>query len=303
MSLTAVILLLIAAASHAGWNLIGKQRSPTPGSFMLANTASMIILAVPVLLLYSRQLLQIPGSVWWALVATGAFQALYFAALAGAYARGDMSVVYPLARSSPIIIVTVVSTFLGRGKDIGWGCVAGIVLVVAGCFILPMRRFGDFKIRNYLNLCCLLALVAAIGTAGYTIIDDIALRSLRSLTDRGFGVVNAALVYILAETVTTSVWLGLYLAFRQSDRVQVMEAIRTQKVQAMLMGAGISLAYVLVLISFSYVRDVSYAAAFRQVSILLGVAIAAVHMKEPMPAPRWTGALVIFAGLVLVAIG
>lgn len=303
MSLVAIILLLVAAVCHAGWNLIGKQRDPTPASFLLANVASMILLAVPVLCLYSPLLARIPTNVWWALAVTAVFQALYFAALAGAYAKGDMSVVYPLARSSPIIIVTVVSLFLGRGQEIGWGCLAGIVLVVAGCFLLPMQRFSEFRVRHYWNLCCLLALGAAIGTTGYTIIDDMALRWLRGLPERGFGKVNSALVFILLETVFTTVWLGLYVACRRADRAEFMQALRAQKLQALAMGAGISLAYGLVLISFAYVRNVSYAAAFRQVSILIGVAIAAVFMKEPMPAPRWTGALVIFTGLVLVAVG
>jgi uncharacterized membrane protein len=48
---------------------------------------------------------------------------------------------------------------------------------------------------------------------------------------------------------------------------------------------------------------VTYAAAFRQVSILLGVTVAAVCLREPVSAPRWTGASMVFAGLVLVATG
>lgn len=303
MTLTAILLLLCAAGLHAGWNSLGKHRSPTPSAFLLANTAGMVLLAVPVLALYSPLIPRVSGPVWIALAATAVFQTVYYVGLAGAYARGDLSVAYPLARSSPIIIVTVLSVFMGQGKQIGPGCVAGILLVVGGCFLLPMRRFGDFRLRNYWNACCLLAFVAACGTAGYTLIDDWGLRALRALPERGFGVASAPLVYLFIETALSSVWLGLYVLARRTDRAHLAQALRTQKRQAFLMGAGISCAYGLVLTSFAFVRNVSYAAAFRQVSILIGVAIAAIFMKEPMPPPRWVGAIVIFTGLVLVALG
>jgi drug/metabolite transporter (DMT)-like permease len=303
VSLTAAVLLLAAAGFHAGWNLAGKRRRPTPSSFLLANTAGMILLAAPVLYLYGPLLRRMPGEVWLALAATGAFQALYYGALASAYAKGDLSVAYPLARSLPVLVIPLVSVFLGRGDEIGWGCIVGTVLLAAGCFLLPMRRFGDFRVGNYLNSCCMLAAGAAIGTAGYTLIDDTALRWLRATPDRGFGVVSAALVYALAEAATSSAWLGLYVVCRRSDRAQFAQALRTQRLQATAMGASIYLAYGLVLISFAYVRNVSYAAAFRQVSILLGVGIAAVHLKECVPPPRWAGAVMLLAGLVLVATG
>jgi len=303
MSPTAIVLLLSAAGFHAGWNLLGKQRNPSPSTFLLAHTAGMLLLAVPVLPLYGLLLRQIPGDVWWLLVVTGAFQALYYAALASAYAAGDLSVAYPLARATPALLITGASILLGRGKHIGWACIAGVILIVAGCFLLPMRRFGELRLRNYWNRCCLLAALAAIGTAGYTLIDDAALRRLRALPERGFDVLSAPLIYVLAEAATSSLCLGAYVLGRQGDRAQLVRAASDQKTSALLMGASIFLAYGLVLISFAYVRDVSYAAAFRQVSILLGVAVAAARMDEPVSPPRWTGAVMAFTGLVLVAVG
>lgn len=303
MSPVAITLLLFAAALHAGWNLLGKQRSPTPGLFFLANTAGTLLLALAVLWHFHPLLLQIPTKVWWALIATGAFQAVYTGALAAAYAKGDLSIVYPLARSSPIIIVITVSVLLGRGQEISWTCIGGVVLVVLGCFFLPMQRFRDFQIRKYINAACLLALAAAIGTAGYTIIDDAGLRWLRALPERGFTTLSASLVYVLAEAVTSTVWLGIYVACKKTDRNDCIEALRNQKLRAILMGAFIYLAYGLVLLSFAHVRNVSYAAAFRQVSILLGLMAGAAFLKESVPPPRWIGGLTVFAGLVLVAIG
>ena len=69
------------------------------------------------------------------------------------------------------------------------------------------------------------------------------------------------------------------------------------------MGLGVYVAYTLVLISLAYVRNVSYTAAFRQVSILVGVGFSAWLLHEKLPIPRWVGAATIFVGLVLVALG
>ena len=38
--------------------------------------------------------------------------------LAAAYRSGDMSLAYPLARSSPVIVVAVVTMLLGRGDQV-----------------------------------------------------------------------------------------------------------------------------------------------------------------------------------------
>lgn len=303
MTPTAILILLLAAGLHAGWNFLGKQRAPTPASFFQANFAGTILIMIPVLAVWPQQFLRVPAAAWWLLLFSGIFQAIYFTGLGGAYAAGHLSIAYPLARSSPVIIVTVVSVFLGRGKEIGWGCVAGVVLVVAGCFFLPMKHFREFHFRNYWNRCCLLALLAAVGTAGYTIIDDQGLRLLRGVPDGGFTKISAALVFIVLEGWTTTAWLGLSILLQRRDRAELASAWRAQKVQSLLVGAGMFAAYGLVLISFGFVRNVSYAAAFRQVSILLGVMLGAVFLKEPLPPPRLTGAVVIFLGLVLIAVG
>ena len=135
MAVTAIILVVISAVLHAGWNLLSKYRHPTASFFLLANLAGAVLL-LPVLIL-SADVLDcfVSGRVGLLLLATGFFMALYWAALAGAYRAGDMSVAYPLARSSPVIVVTAVTLILGRGDQVSGQCTIGIVLVVAGCFL------------------------------------------------------------------------------------------------------------------------------------------------------------------------
>jgi len=302
MSLTAVVLLVISAFTHAGWNFLGKRQNPTLSFFLLANTIGVACL-LPVIPVYWGRVPLVLQTVWMLLIMSGFFLAVYMTALAGAYRTGDMSVAYPLARSSPVIVVTIVTIFLGKGHEVGGTCVFGIILVVVGCFMLPMKEFRDFRIKNYLNLCCMLALLAAIGTSGYTIVDDEALRRLREIPGSPFSPVDATLIYFLFEGISASLWMEMFVLLSSQERKKLVEIIRSSKIPAVLTGIGIYLTYTLVLLSMNFVRNVSYVAAFRQLSIPIGATLGMVLLKEPRYITKIAGVTIIFTGLVLVGIG
>jgi uncharacterized membrane protein len=302
MTTTAIILLLISAFLHAGWNLLGKRYSPTAAGFLPATVAGMLCLT-PIVIIYKETLRYFTGQCWWLVLATGACQTVYYAALAGAYKTGDMSIAYPLARSSPVIVVTVVSIFLGKADQISRQCVYGIILVVLGGFLLPMRRFNNFRVDNYLNVTCLLALLAACGTTGYSIIDDEALRLLRHTPNATLQVWQITLVYTFFEALTSSFWLTLLVLGRKQERHRFRNIITTRPGSAALMGVWIYLTYSLVLISMAFVANVSYVVAFRQLSIPLGVIMSVSILKEPAYVPKFVAVAVMFIGLVLVGTG
>jgi len=302
MSLTAIILVVISAAIHAGWNLLTKSKEPSTSFFLIASVTGVLVLS-PVPVIYRHAIAHIPGKVWLMLVATSAFMAMYYTSLAGAYRAGHMSVAYPLARSSPIIVVSAVTFILGRGHEISGLCVAGIVLVVAGCFLLPMLHFSDIKSANYFNATCGLALLAAIGTAGYSIFDDEALRCMRTTPALALGTIPATLLYAFMEGLLAALWLAAIAAVRRSGPDELRRELRTNARHAAITGIGIWAGYVLILVSLAFVKNVSYVAAFRQLSIPLGTALGIVVLGEPAGLPKIAGAVVIFLGLMLVAVG
>ena len=61
-------------------------------------------------------------------------------------------------RSSPVIVVTIAVFLLGRGEQISGLSTAGIDLITAGGFLLPMRHIGDIRLKNYLNKSSIAAL-------------------------------------------------------------------------------------------------------------------------------------------------
>jgi len=302
MSLTAVILLLIASFTHAGWNFVGKRQHPTAAFFFMANTTGLICL-LPILPIFWKKIPLIPQSVWISILISGFLLAVYMTSLAGAYRSGDMSIAYPLARSLPVMIVTMVTIILGKGHELEWWFISGAILVMSGCIMLPMKKLNDFSLKNYLNLCCLLAALAAVAISGYTMVDSEALRHLRELPGKPFEPVDAALLYLLLEAVSASFWTGTYVLCIAGERRSLVEVFRFSKGPAVLTGIGIYLTYSLVLTSMNYVRNVSYVAAFRQLSIPIGAVLGMALLKEQRYLPKVLGVVTIFVGLVLAGMG
>ena len=302
MSVIATILLLISAFTHAGWNLISKKEHPTHAFFLVANTIGAISI-FPILLFFRKQVPLIPTTVWLFVVMSGFFLAAYMATLAGAYRNGDISIVYPIVRSLPVIFVLIATLVLGKGHEISWLLLLGIILVATGCMVLPMKSFGDFRFRNYQNTCCFLALLSAIGVAGYTIVDDEALRRLRELAGMPFKPVEGTLVYLALEGISCSIWQGVFMLFVPGEKKHMIEVIKRSKSAAAFTGIGIYLTYGLVLASMNYVTNVSYVAAFRQLSIVLGAIFGMTLLSEPRYLPKTMGIIAIFFGLIVTGIG
>jgi drug/metabolite transporter (DMT)-like permease len=297
MTSLAALLISTAAIMHAYWNLLGKRQVPSAAFFFIASLAGAVVLA-PLLIYDHLALASIPAPVWRLVVASAVFEAIYYVGLGGAYRNGDMSIVYPLARALPVIMVTVTSVVLGIGKPIGAAGLLGILGVTAGCLILPLRRLRDVQLNNYLNTWCLLAAMAALGTTGYTLIDNEALRQLRLLSF--LDTVQLSLLYLGLTSIISTCILGVYIAFSAKERVRLHE-IREQGMRwAVLAGLIICAGYGMVLVAMAHVSNISYIAAFRQLSIPLGATLGVVVQKEPIYKPKVFGTIGVLLGLILV---
>lgn len=269
---------------------------------LLANTLGCLFLA-PILLVNGSQVTQFQPSIWLYLLLTGFWQAWYYLALANAYRSGDLSIAYPLARSFPVIFVTVFTLLAGLKTSLSGWFFSGALLVVAGSLVLPMKRFSDFNLHNYWNKTSLMALAAAVGTAGYSIVDDRALALLRS--DLAGIAANTAvtLLYAFLEGISASLWLGVYVLIKKHERMNLSSLLHNGIPGAAAFGFIIFLTYSLVLLAMAYVTDVSYVVAFRQLSIPLGAVLGVLLLKEPGHPPKFLGVGVMFLGLLLVGLG
>jgi len=296
----ALALVLSSCVTHAAWNLIAKRSSRTPAFFWVANVSVFAAVAPAFFTLGGAGIFAAaPARLWMLLALTVAFQTAYFACLAGAYRHGDVSVAYPLVRTTPIFVL-LLAGFLMRQVP-AWHAVAGIALVVAGCFLVPLERFGvgpgGFRWKAYATRMSLWALAAALASAGYTLVDDAVMDLLRPLAPG----LRGAFLYECLQVAGLSV--GLFVAALALDGAAGLKrAVRGEKARAAVVGALVFFTYMLVLWAYAEARIVAYVAGLRQLSIVLGVAGGVVLLKEPGRRVRLAASAVIVAGLILIAL-
>lgn len=301
MTVTAAVLVIVSAAMHAGWNLFSKSQSPTIGFFQLA-TLGTILWFSPIVFMTGELILNISPQLWGIMFIAGLFQAVYYAGLAGAYARGALSIAYPLARSFPLLLVTALTFAAGRGNDLSHQAIVGITAIVGGAFILPMNSFRDFKFSNYLNASCGFAVIAAVGTAGYSFIDDMGMNMLKLIPSNTAGWMRA-LLYLVLEGIFTAFWLLVLMLFLRQSTARFRTHWKQLLKPALMAGFAIGATYGIILLAMTHAKNVSYVVGLRQLSIPLGTLMGVLILKEKGSVPRFIGVGILFLGLVLVALG
>ena len=145
MDPAAFVAIAIAAVLHAAWNILLKTagdplRTATAG--VAASSAILVPLVAIGWLVLGRP--SIPLEAWLIGTFSGAVEVAYFVFLAAAYRRGDLSVVYPLARgTAPLLAVFLGVVVLGeRLPPAAW---LGVGLLVAGLLVVqrPWRLLGS----------------------------------------------------------------------------------------------------------------------------------------------------------------
>jgi len=227
---------------------------------------------------------------WACVVGSGCCCGAYYFFLARAYGSSDFTVVYPVARSLPVLFVGIGDVLRGRHlAPMGW---LGILLVTCGCLLAPLHSFGDFAVRRYLNRASLWMLLTAMGTVGYTLLDKIASEVVQQ------GPATAArygYVFFLISGVAYVVFLKVFKTGKQGSNSVGWKL----PALAGCMNFG---AYWLVLWAYQLSPHASYIVAFRQFSIVIGAVLAFAIYKEPGLVVRLVGTFLLTSGLVLIGL-
>jgi drug/metabolite transporter (DMT)-like permease len=318
-------LVLLSTFMHAGWNLLARRQRGT--DIFLPMTA--IISGLGILPVVLAEWLRPPilPVVWPHLLAAGVCQAVYYFGLLRGYRSGDFTVVYPVARSLPVLALALVDVAQGRPPS-GWGWL-GIALIAAGCTLAPLEGWGDFHPGRYLNPATVWILVTAGGMIGYTLVDRAAAQRLTPGAETAvryglFEIMGSCLFYWLAlrlsnegkgvRTEAEGIHTPHAPHSRDGSRTApthhvsrityhvsriTLHASRSTLMAAFLMFG----AYSLVLWAYQLAEQVSYVVALRQFSIVLGVGTAAVLFHEPAPRWRISMAVLIVVGVGLIGVG
>jgi uncharacterized membrane protein len=224
---------------------------------------------------------------------SGISAGLYLFFLARAFESSDFTIVYPVARSLPVIFVAIGDVLRGRYlTPVGW---IGILLVASGCILVPLRSYKDFSLQKYFNRASLWMVLAALGTVGYTLLDKTAAEVVQQgpATAARYGYMYFSISYIPYTLLLRNFKTGNPHAEPKKDTKGWKFAV-----PAAFLSFG---AYWLVLWAYQLSPYASYIVAFRQFSIVIGAVMAFVLYKEQGLAVRLTGALFITTGLILIA--
>jgi uncharacterized membrane protein len=165
----------------------------------------------------------------------------------------------------------------------------GIGLVMVGLFVISLK---DFHLKNmipqsndHISRSYLLALVAAIASSIYSVIDKVGVQNLHPV------------FYIWFINLWMTVFMGLYLSLQRGG--SFMKVWKESKKEILIIAILQNVAYLLVLMALQ-MSKVSYVVAFRQVGALLGAGMGIVFLKESYWKTWMMGAVILTLGLILI---
>lgn len=275
MSIGVLLVVLMAAFLHAGWNALIKLGTSKLTSMLIL---TMVQGGIGALIATTRPLPQ--GEVWWWLLASGALHAAYKLLLAFAYEHGDLSRVYPIARGTAPLLVLLASGLV-LSDQIATMEYAGIVVLGVGVILMARGVFSSGESLKLLPL----ALGSALATAGYSIVDGLGARA------SGDAVTFVAWLFVFDASMffPACLMLGGRKVLRADPRAWGMGSL------AAMLSYG---AYAIAVWAMT-VAPIALVTALRETSILFGVLIGWLMFGETMDRGKALAALLIVTGVVL----
>lgn len=270
-----IALVLFGALLHASWNAIVKAGSDKQLGAALVSAGAGLT-AVPFL-----AFMPLPAPAAWPFIAASAvLQFIYFQLVAAGYRAGDIGLVYPLMRGVAPLLVAVMSSLV-IGEHLTHGAMLGVATISAGILTLAFeaRRGGANAI--------MLALANAVVIATYTFVDGIGARTA-------------------GNAVSYTLWMSLLppmllfgWAFYSRGAAVIIPYVKQEWWRGWFGGAGSIASYGLALWAMTK-APVATVAALRETSILFGLVISVVILKEKASPWRYiAGAVIALGGLIL----
>jgi drug/metabolite transporter (DMT)-like permease len=260
----AIALVLIAAVVHASWNRILHAEGDRIAAMAVAGLAVGIVL-LPGIIIWP------PWAAWPFVLLSGTIEIVYVLCLTAAYARGALSIAYPLGRGVAPLLVTLGGWLVLMQRPTA-SAFLGAALLAVGLALIAVagRRAGQGAAVGF-------ALLTGVSIAAYSVVDAAAVR-----------------------VVSPVGYLGVVLAFQggiltlvvHGDRARLRGSLRS----GIFIAAGAVTAYLLVLFAFQQ-APAGRVSTLRESSVLISLFLA---RERPAPVV-WVGALFVLVGALLAA--
>jgi drug/metabolite transporter (DMT)-like permease len=279
-----LLLILVGALAHATWNLVVKRSAVSGPTFVWLTAVGAAIVLAPVGIVVA--VLDPPtwSDLALASVVSAVLHVGYFLSLQAGYRAGDVGVVYPLARGTgPLLSVVFAIVLLGeRPGPLG---LLGAAAVVAGVVIIGLGG-GRANWRSA-RAGVVWGLTIGVIIAAYTLWDAHAVTAL-ALSPILLNAGTSTLEAVLMTPLAIRRWAAVRSVFRGHWRDVLVVAVLSP------------LSYILILFAMQ-LAPVSIVAPAREISVVFVALAGWLLFKEPHPAPRLTGAVVVVGGVALLA--
>ena len=277
MSLTVFIAVVVAAFLHAVWNAMVKKGHDKYLAVCAIVLGSVPASIVVIFITSPPSIESIPYIVLSAILHVG-----YEWNLLSSYRFGDYTKVYPIARGTGPILVTIVSLIFFSVVLSNFE-ILGIFIVCLGIFILSFQNIENFK--NYTAI--IYALVTGFFIMSYSITDGYGARISNSpLSYMGWSfIINAAIFPVL-------------LNFKHKPGI--ITKIFKEGKKIFFVGGTLSyVVYAIVVWSFTQ-APIPLVATLREISIIFALLIGAIFLNEKLNMLKISAVLTIFFGVILL---
>jgi len=288
MTGTALLMVLIAAFLHAFWNTLAKK-SRNKIAFIWSFILFAVIFYFP-MFFYFYAGIKISAVGWTCIVSTGILHTFYFFFVGRSYERGDLSVVYPLARGFGPFWVPILAVVILR-EQLSLPGIIGIVLVVVGIYVIHLKSFS-FKaffepfaaIRSTASIW---ALLTGCTIAAYSLVDKVGVKTVHPA------------VYIYFIFFIPLLFLTPYVLVKERRALKTEWQIN--KGPVMVVGFLVVFTYLLVLFAMQ-TSNVSYVVTARESSIVFSALFGVIWLGEGHRRPRLIGAFLIALGVGFIGL-
>ena len=271
--------VILAALLHASWNAIVKGGADKLLS-MTAVVVGQALFGVFVLLFVPAP---DPASYVW-LLAGIVLHVGYQLVLLASYRIGDLTQVYPIARGSAPILVTLISVGV-LGVSLGTTQVLAVAMIAAGILSIALVRRADGQ-RNPR------AVAMALGTGGfiaaYSLVDGIGARAA-----------GTALGYWTWAALGNAALFTAWMAWRRPALLPRLARDRRSMAAGLIGGTASYVAYALVVWAFTQ-APIALVTALRETSIVFALLIGVGLLGERLSLAKVASTLVTIAGAVLL---
>ena len=280
----AIGLALAAAVVHGTWNVLVKVSGDPLTTFQRGTVLAVLISGVPVAIAwFAIGMPSISVAAIGFAVVSAVFELAYLWLLSAAYGRGELSVVYPIARgSAPLLAVVIGIAVLGeRLKALQ---LAGVALLLGGLLAVTLPQTS--------GRATLPALMTGVAIAAYTAVDRVGVRLTLPW------VYAWMLVAVLAVLVTVTLPLAGRLHIRPEGAGERAPSLSQAALIGMFMWSG----YLLVLLAL-YIAPLSVVAPVREVAVVAVAVWGVWKLRERRSAAlKIAGASATLVGVALLAI-